>query len=117
MVETPADKLDIEDYDDIETYIADAMAEGYTLEAADFEGRQCAYCGETIPFAEFPDAAVTWDVPIQEPGCEPSGYVARHYFCSDDCRSDAKRDVQWNVDGEWHEEPDRIHEDDIAGRV
>lgn len=99
MVESPRDTVDIDDYDDIAAYIADAMAEGYTIEADDLEGQDCQYCGETIPFVEWPDAVVLWDIPIMEPGDErPPDAYARYYFCSESCKKSAMRDADWTAD-------------------
>lgn len=123
MVETPGDDVDPEDYDDLATYIHDAMADGYTIEASDFEGRPCSYCGDLLDFAEWqrnPDAVVTWDTRVHDPDCdEPEPYVHRDYFCSEECREQANRDVEWlqNIDGRKHDDGDRIHVDDVEGRI
>ena len=107
----PSEKVDIEEYDSLGAYLSDAMDAGYTLEAEDFEGRDCAYCGETIPFVDWPDGVVTWDVRVHDPDeDEPEPYYARYYYCSEECRHDAK------LEPESHAEPTMIHVDDIEGK-
>lgn len=107
MVETPKDKLDADEYDDLEAWIGDAMAEGYTIEAEDFEGRECQYCGETIPFVDWPEAVVFWDVQL----IDSDEYYARYHFCSDDCKKSAMWDEDWSA--EWEE----LHEDELEGNT
>jgi len=112
----PSDNIDKDDYDRVEEYISDAMAEGYTIEADDFAGRQCSYCGEVIPFHEWPENVVMWDTRVQEIGKdEPEPYIQRDYFCSEQCKLDAQRDEAWlrHEDGARHDEGDRIHVDDV----
>lgn len=99
---------DIEDYDSIEEYIREQMEDGIEVTAEDFEGRDCAHCGETIPFTEFPDGVVTWDVPVHDPDePEPEPYYARYYYCSEECKRANARIAKSES------EPDMIHEDDI----
>lgn len=119
MAKGPSDEIDVEDYDDLEAYIADAMAEGWTLEAEDFEGRQCAYCGDLIPFVDWPEGVVTWDTEVVDPDTgETEPYIQRDYFCSEGCRHDAKRDAEWLQNPQDRpDEGDRIHVDDVDGRV
>lgn len=121
MVEGPGDKIDEDDYDSIEEYIADAMAEGYTIEASDFEGRPCSYCGELLDFAEWmqnPDSVETWDIRVQDPDqSEPEPYYARYYFCSETCRKEARKDEGWLTGESAHGEEDRIHKDELEGMV
>jgi len=108
----------MDEYDSLVEYVSDAMADGYVIEAEDFEGRQCAYCGDMTPFVDFPDGVETWDVTVQEPNLdEPEPYVHRHYFCSEICKSDAKRDILWNTEPQWHEEPEVIHVNELEGKV
>lgn len=116
----PSDKIDVDDYDDLREYISDAMAEGYTIEAEDFEGRPCAYCGDTIPFVDWPEGVVLWQTAVvdgETGGKEP--YIQRDYFCSEECKHDAMRDAEWLADenGRRHDDGDRIHVDELeAGR-
>lgn len=114
MVETPGDKIDPDEYDDVGEYIADAMAEGYTIEAEDFEGRPCAYCGEMIPFVEWPENVVMWDTEVQdmETGEKP-GVIVRTYFCSEECKSSAVWDEEFVRNGSEYQDPDRIDEDQL----
>ena len=116
-MKSPGDKIDPADYDDVATYIAEAMAEGYTIEADDFEGRPCAYCGEVIPFADWPQNVVTWDTPVVDPETgEKDPFIHRDYFCSEDCRSAAKHDGEWiqNVNGRRCDDGDRIRKENIS---
>ncbi|QCW05265.1 hypothetical protein [Natrinema pallidum] len=123
MVETPADKIDIEDYDSIDSYIDDALEAGWTLEAEDFEGRPCAYCGDLIDYADVmgdPEFDVpTYDIRVTDPDADgPEPYIDRHYFCSADCRDTARRSTEWHLTGQTeHVEPDRIHIDDVEGMI
>lgn len=103
--------------DDIEEFIVEKMEEGLKIEAEDFEGRQCSYCGETIPFTDFPDGVVTWDIRVQDPGEDPEPYFARHYFCSEDCKKSAQYDEEWTRNGSEYEDPDMVPEDQLEGRV
>ncbi|WP_135306342.1 hypothetical protein [Haloarcula amylovorans] len=111
MGNAPDDSDDIDDYDSIAEYVADAMAAGHTIDGDDLEGRDCQYCEELIPFADWPESVVTWDIRIQEPGEEPSDYYGRHYFCSNECRRQAHQDAEWSASHE------AIHEDELEGRV
>lgn len=91
--------------------------DGIEVTGEDFEGRPCSYCGETIDFAEWqrdPDAAVTWDIQIGDPETgETDDAVARHYFCSQECKRAAQRDEDWIRGDAEHGEPDRIREEDL----
>jgi Zn finger protein HypA/HybF involved in hydrogenase expression len=94
--------------DDLEEHIREQLDEGIEVTAEDFEGRDCAHCTETIPFTEFPDGVVTWDVRVHEPDeAEPEPYYARYYFCSEECKLEAVQQPNHNAD------PDMIHEDDL----
>lgn len=117
MVETPSDKIDKEDYENPTEYIEDAMEEGWTLEAEDFEGRRCAYCGEVLPFVDWPDGVETWDTPVLEPdSLEREPYVQRDYFCSEECIREARTDSHWLQSAHnRYDEGDRIHVDDLEG--
>lgn len=121
MVETPDEKIDEDEFDSVEEYIAACMDAGYTIEAEDFEGRPCSYCGELLDFAEWmrdPDAVVTWDIRVHEPDePEPEPYFARYYFCSEECRDNATRDDGWLTGETDYGEPNHIHEDDVEGHV
>lgn len=111
MVQSP-DDIDPEDYDSIAEYLQDAFAEGFTIEAEDFEGRECDYCGDVIPFDGWPENVVMWDIPVQEPDDdEPDDYYARYYFCSEECKREFQRDADASAD------PDMIHEDELEGRT
>ena len=122
-MKSPADEHDIEDFDSVEEYIGACMDTGYTIEAADFEGRPCAFCGELIDFARVmrdPDVDVpTHDIEVGDPETgENEPYVDRHYFCSEDCRDEATGSVEWFFNGQTeHVEPDRIHVDDLEGNT
>ena len=95
--------------EDVEEYIREQMGEGIEVDADDFEGRECAYCEDTIPFTDWPENVVFWDVRIQEPGEEPSEYFARYYLCSNSCKRELQRDP--DASAEW----DEIHEDNLEG--
>lgn len=110
MVKTPKEKVDIDDFDSVEEYIGAAMSGGWTLEAEDFEGRDCAYCGETIPFDEWSENVVMWDIPVQEPGEEATGYYMRRYFCSDGCKREFMCDGEMARNGSPHQDADELHE-------
>lgn len=101
--------------DNLAEYIRERMEEGLEVTTDDFEGRVCSFCGKTIPFTEWPDNVVTWDIRVQEPGEEPEPYVARYYFCSSSCKSNAMRDKAWHTGEGKHGEDDRIHIDDLEG--
>lgn len=116
-MKSPKDRVDIDDYDSVEEYIAAAMKEGYVIEAEDFEGRPCAYCCETIPFTDFPDGVVTWDVRVQDPGEEPEPYFSRNYFCSEDCKKSAQYDEEWLRNGSECQDTDMVPEDQLEGMV
>lgn len=119
MVKGPGDKIEKQDYDSIEEYIADAMAEGYTIEAEDFEGRPCSFCGELLDFAVWmrdPDAVVTWDIRSHDPDePEPEPYYFRYYYCSTECRTDAETVIVEQGSYEEFGEPDHIHKDELEG--
>lgn len=112
---SPKDKVDIEDFDSVGEYIAAAMEAGYTIEAEDFEGRPCSYCGTLIDFVDWPENVVAWDIREQDPDDPPTGYYHRNYFCSDECKSNAMRDEAWLSGEASHGEADVIHEDDLEG--
>ena len=95
--------------DDIREAIEEAMEEGFEVTAEDFEGRDCAYCGDLIPFTEWPENVVTWDIRVQEPGEPKEPYFARYYYCSEECKKKAKHQGQ-DVEVA---DPDIIHEDEI----
>lgn len=67
--------------------------------------RSCAYCG-----GEIGDQHLVWDVPeirsLDDP--ERTGYAARYYFCSDECKD---RGIHGETS---HGDPDhiKITEDD-----
>lgn len=115
-MKSPIDNLDKdpEDYDSVREYIADCMEAGYTIEAEDFEGRPCSYCGELIDFVDWPDNVVIWDIRVHDPDKdEPEPYVARYYFCSEDCKQESCSDEDWlSGEGKYGEE-DRLHIDEI----
>lgn len=123
MVKSPNENSDIDDYDDPAEYIDAALEEGWTLEADDFEGRPCAFCGELIDYADVmgdPDHEVpTYDIQVADPDAgEDEPYVDRHYFCSTDCRKSARGSVEWHLRGQTeHAAPDWIHVDDVDGVV
>lgn len=110
MAKTPKDKLNIDDYDSVERWIADALDEGWTIEGEDFEGEQCHRCGEIVPFAEVqqdPDALIIWDVELKD---TPDEY-ARRYFCSDECKKAAQRAI---LDGDEDPTPYADGHDEIS---
>lgn len=121
MVEGPSDKIDKDDYDSVAEYITDAMAEGYTIEASDFEGRPCTWCGDLLDFAEWmqdPSVVVTWDIRVQDPDeSEPEPYYARYYYCSEECKKADRRAVMENSGMHPYGEEDRIHVDRLEGNV
>lgn len=57
--------------------------------------KQCQYCGDEIL-----DGVVPLDVQIIDPeDTMRTGYCARYELCSEECRDDARRDVDWMTDG------------------
>jgi hypothetical protein len=116
----PNNNNDQDDYDSIEQYIADAMADGYTIEADDFEGRECACCGEIIPFTDWPNNVVQWDIGERDmESNEDTNYFYRYYFCSEDCKKDAQELAYtegWPVSGKYGH-PDHIAEENSKGMI
>lgn len=119
MVKSPADDVDMEDFDNVVDYLVACEGQGYTIEGSDFEGRPCAYCGTTIEFVEMqrdPDSYVLWDVETMEPETGEKGpYYHRYYFCSESCKKDAQKEIAYEGGFDMHGEQDVIHEDQLEG--
>jgi hypothetical protein len=93
--------------EDVEEHIRKKMDEGITVDSNDFEGQNCAYCDELIPFTDWPENVVFWNVRIQEPGEDATEFFARYYLCSETCKEKLQRDP--DASAQW----DRIHEDEL----
>lgn len=92
--------------EDVAEHIAEQLAEPTKMTAEDFEGRLCCYCGEMVPW----DDLVTWDIQIHE----APDWVARNYFCSEECKRDSMNDAAFNK-GEktYYGEHDEIKKEDL----
>lgn len=107
-------------YDDVRDAIEDAMAEGIEVTGEDFEGRPCAYCGGLIDYAELmqnPDKEIpTYHIRVHDPDePEPEPYVDQYYFCSEECRDEARSSMEWHTSPDDRDAVDRIHEDRLEG--
>lgn len=79
--------------EDVAEEIRKQLAEGIEVTGDDFAGWECATCETLIPFSEVlhdRDAVVVWDIEEADPGDPPTGYWHRYYFCSEECRREAK---------------------------
>lgn len=88
--------------DDLERYIRRKMREGIKIGGGDFAGWECVTCDKEIPFDEVihdRDAVVVWDIEEADPGEEPTGYWHRYYFCSEECKREARRNFDTALNG------------------